>query len=74
MKWQTLFVKPDLETYNINPHLIEQIITSKTKAIIAVHLYGKCAKMDAIAQKHYLKVIEDAAQSHGATDLYPLFK
>lgn len=64
-----VFVEPILEEYNINPDLIEEKITSKTKAIIAVHLYGQCADMDRIneiAKKHNLKVIEDAAQAHGA--------
>jgi dTDP-4-amino-4,6-dideoxygalactose transaminase len=58
-----------LETYNINPDLIEEKITSKTKAILAVHLYGQLAEMDAIneiAVANDLLVIEDAAQSHGA--------
>ena len=62
-------VEPDLRTYNINPALIEPAITPRTKAIIAVHLYGQPADMDAIyaiAQTHGLKVIEDAAQAHGA--------
>jgi len=57
-------------TYNIDANLIEAAITEKTKAIIAVHLYGQPADMDAInaiAKKHDLKVIEDAAQAHGAT-------
>lgn len=65
-----IFVEPILEEYNINPDLIEKKITSKTKAIMAVHLYGQCCDMDkinAIAKKHNLKVIEDAAQAHGAT-------
>jgi dTDP-4-amino-4,6-dideoxygalactose transaminase len=64
-----VFVEPDLVNYNINPELIEKSITNKTKAIIAVHLYGQPADMDeinAIAKKHNLKVIEDSAQSHGA--------
>lgn len=64
-----IFVEPNLETYNINPKLIEGAITSNTKAIIAVHLYGQPAHMDIIneiANKYNLKVIEDAAQSHGA--------
>lgn len=64
-----VFVEPILEEYNINPDLIEEKITSKTKAIIAVHLYGQCADMDrinAIAKKNNLYVIEDAAQAHGA--------
>lgn len=62
-------VEPDLMTYNINPALIEAAITPRTKAIIPVHLYGQPADMDpinVIAAKHGLKVIEDAAQSHGA--------
>lgn len=62
-------VEPDERTYNIDPALIEAAITSRTKAIIAVHLYGQPADMDAIntiAKKHQLKVIEDAAQAHGA--------
>lgn len=62
-------VEPDERTYNINPKLIEDAITDKTKAIIAVHLYGQPSDMDAIneiAKKHDLKVIEDAAQAHGA--------
>ena len=63
-------VEPDQRTYNINPKLIESSITSRTKAIIVVHLYGLPADMDeinAIARKHDLKVIEDAAQAHGAS-------
>ncbi len=62
-------VEPDERTYNINPVLIEAAITPRTKAIIAVHLYGQPADMDAInviAKRHGLKVIEDAAQAHGA--------
>lgn len=62
-------VEPDERTYNINPALIEEAITPKTKAIIAVHLYGQPADMDAInviADKYNLRVIEDAAQSQGA--------
>lgn len=62
-------VEPILETYNINPNLIEAAITAKTKAIIAVHLYGQPCDMDAInkvAQQHGLIVIEDAAQAQGA--------
>lgn len=62
-------VEPDVKTYNIDPRLIEAAITGKTKAIIAVHLYGQTADMDginAVAKKHNLKVIEDAAQAQGA--------
>ena len=62
-------VEPDEQTYNIDPMLIEASITPRTKAIIAVHLYGQPADMDAIntiAKKYNLKVIEDAAQAHGA--------
>ncbi len=64
-----VLVEPDIDTYNINPALIEEKITSKTKAIMAVHLYGQVAAMDeinAIANKYNLKVIEDSAQAHGA--------
>ncbi|WP_184164916.1 MULTISPECIES: DegT/DnrJ/EryC1/StrS family aminotransferase [Flavobacterium] len=64
-----VLVEPRLETYNINPDLIQEKITSKTKAILAVHLYGKLAEMDKIneiAQNHNLIVVEDCAQSHGA--------
>jgi dTDP-4-amino-4,6-dideoxygalactose transaminase len=64
-----VLVEPKLETYNINPDLISQKITSKTKAILAVHLYGQLAEMDAIneiARQNNLLVIEDAAQAHDA--------
>ena len=63
-----VLVEPDLETYNINPDLIEAKITSKTKAIMPVHLYGQLCdmqKINAIAKQHNLLVIEDAAQAHG---------
>ena len=63
-----VLVEPKLETYNINPDLIEEKITSKTKAILPVHLYGQLCEMNqinAIAHKHNLLVVEDAAQSHG---------
>lgn len=65
-----VLVEPKLETYNINPDLIQEKITSKAKAILAVHLYGQLAeiqKMNEIAEKNNLLVIEDCAQSHGAT-------
>lgn len=65
-----VFVDIDPQTYNIDPAHIEAAITSRTKAIMPVSLYGQCADMDAInaiANKHCLPVIEDAAQSFGAT-------
>ena len=64
-----VLVEPKLETYNINPDLISEKITSKTKAILAVHLYGQLAEMNQIneiAVENNLLVIEDAAQAHGA--------
>lgn len=64
-----ILVEPRLETYNINPDKIETKITSKTKAILPVHLYGQLSDMKAInniAKKHNLLVIEDAAQAHGS--------
>lgn len=64
-----VLVEPKLETYNINPDLIPEKITSKTKAILAVHLYGQLAEMDKIneiALQNDLIIVEDAAQSHGA--------
>lgn len=64
-----VLVEPSLATYNIDPELIEARITPKTKAIMVVHLYGQAVQMDkiwALAEKHNLKVIEDAAQAHGA--------
>ena len=65
-----VFVEPLIETFNINPELIEAAITKKTKAIMPVHLYGQACDMDPIteiAKKHGLKVVEDCAQAHGAT-------
>lgn len=64
-----VFVEPKIETFNIDPAKIEEKITKKTKAIIAVHLQGRAADMDAvnkIAKKFNLFVLEDAAQAHGA--------
>lgn len=64
-----VLVEPNLGTYLLDPTLIEVKITSRTKAILPVHLYGQLSEMDAInaiARKHNLKVIEDSAQSHGA--------
>ena len=62
-------VEPDPRTFNLDPGRIEAAITSKTKAIMPVHLYGQSADMDPImqvARKHGLKVIEDNAQAQGA--------
>lgn len=65
-----VFADVDEKTYNLDPNKIEGLITSKTKAIIPVSLYGQCADFDAInaiATKYNLAVIEDGAQSFGAT-------
>ena len=65
-----VFVEPDINTFNINPALIEEKITSRTKAIMPVHLYGQACDMDPImeiAKKYNLYVVEDCAQAHGAT-------
>lgn len=67
-----VLVEPDINTYNINPNLIEEKISAKTKAILAVHLYGQTANMSAISQiakKYNLLIIEDCAQAHGATHI-----
>lgn len=64
-----VLVDADPDTYLINTKLIEQYITKRTKAVIAVHLYGRLCDMDticSIARNHDLYVIEDAAQAHGA--------
>ena len=64
-----VFVDIDPKTYNLNPREIEAKITERTRAILPVHLYGQPADMDpilAVAGKHNLIVIEDAAQAHGA--------
>lgn len=63
-----VLVEPDINTYNINPDLIEEKITENTKAIMVVHLYGQAVEMEKIwqlAKKYNLKVIEDSAQAHG---------
>ena len=65
-----IFVDIDPITYNINPDLIESRITPQTRAIVVVHLYGQCANMEPIikiARKNNLKIVEDCAQSHGAS-------
>ena len=63
-----VLVEPSPETLQINDALIEQVITSRTRAIMIVHLYGRCAYTDRIGEicrKHGLKLIEDNAQAHG---------
>lgn len=69
LRLKPVFVEVDRETFNLNPHAIEQAITSKTKAIVPVHLYGLPADMEKIleiARKHNLFIIEDNAQAIGA--------
>lgn len=66
---QPVPVEPLIETFNIDPSKIEAAITPRTRAIIVVHLYGQTADMDPlrdIAERHGVKLIEDAAQAHGA--------
>lgn len=65
-----VFVEPSISTFNINPELIENAITERTKAIMPVHLYGQPCDMDPImdvANRYNLKIVEDCAQAHGAT-------
>lgn len=65
-----VLVEPDMRTYNIDPTRIEDAMSPRTRAIIVVHLYGKACEMDPIielARKHDLRIVEDCAQSHGAT-------
>ncbi|MDD7986890.1 DegT/DnrJ/EryC1/StrS family aminotransferase [Lentisphaera marina] len=65
-----VLVEPDSKTYNIDPNAVKKAITSKTKVIMAVHLYGQCADMDSlnvIAKEHNLLTMEDSAQAHAAT-------
>lgn len=67
---KVVFVEPDIKTFNIDVNKIETAITNKTRAIIAVHLYGRPAeacKIKVLCEKYNLKLIEDAAQAHGAT-------
>lgn len=62
--------EPDPHTYNLDPNQIETLISPRTKAILAVHLYGNCCPMDrivTIARRYGLKTLEDVAQAHGAT-------
>lgn len=63
-----ILVEPDINTYQIDPERIEEAITSKTKAILIVHLYGQCAYTDKVGElckKYNLKLVEDNAQAHG---------
>lgn len=65
-----VLVEPDVKTFNLCPEKVEQAITSKTRLILAVHLYGQMAPMrelSAIAKAHNLLILEDSAQSHGAS-------
>jgi dTDP-4-amino-4,6-dideoxygalactose transaminase len=64
-----ILVEPDIRTYNIDPLLIEDAVTNRTRAVMVVHLYGKSCDMDpiiAVCKKHDLFLIEDCAQAHGA--------
>ncbi len=64
-----VFVEPNIHTYNLDSSKIEAVLTSKTKAILTVHLYGQNSideQMLTICKKHNLKLVEDSAQSHGA--------
>src|SRR5262245_719840 len=64
-----VFVDVDPNTFNIDPRLVEERISPRTKAIIPVHLYGQCADMDSlqrIAERHCIALIEDVAQAFGA--------
>lgn len=68
--FKPVLVEPNINTYNIDPSLIEKSITNRTKALIVVHLYGKVCEMDLIldiCRKNNLYLIEDCAQAHGAT-------
>ncbi len=65
-----VLVDPDINTYNINPELIEEHISSSTRVIMVVHLYGKMCDMDKICEishKYNLKLVEDCAQAHGSS-------
>ncbi len=68
--FKPVLVEPDIRSYNIDPLKIREKISSQTKAIMVVHLYGKCCDMDKIniiAKEFDLSIIEDCAQSHGAS-------
>lgn len=65
-----VFVDVDPFSYNVNPTAVERAITSRTKAVLPVHLYGQTADLDpllAIARRHNIALVEDACQAHGAT-------
>lgn len=65
-----VLVEPNIKTYNVESSQIEQKISNRTRAIIVVHLYGKACEMDpilALCAQYNLKLLEDCAQSHGAT-------
>lgn len=65
-----VLVEPRLETFQIDDNLIEEVVTQRTRAVMIVHLYGRCAyteKINDICQRHGLKLIEDNAQAHGCT-------
>jgi dTDP-4-amino-4,6-dideoxygalactose transaminase len=65
-----VLVEPDIKSYNIDPYAIEGALTKDTKAVMIVHLYGKCCDMDPIIEicrKYNVWLIEDCAQAHGAT-------
>lgn len=67
--YKPVLVEPDIKTYNIDPDKIRDAITSKTKAVMVVHLYGKVCEMDPIirlCKDHKLYLLEDCAQAHGA--------
>ena len=69
-----VFVEPRLDTFQIDDTLIEQAVTPRTRAIMIVHLYGRCAfteRIAAICRKHHLKLIEDDAQAHGCLYVNP---
>lgn len=70
LQLKPIMVDVDPHTFNITAEIIEQAITSKTKAVVPVHLFGQCADMEsimAVAQKHNLYIFEDTAQAIGAT-------
>lgn len=74
-KLKPILVEPDLHSYNLNPNLIEEKITDRTKGIMLVHLYGQNAmspKIEQLVKKYNLKLIEDNAQAAGAYYIPPI--